>query len=66
VQLALHHWLNNMKALQGRNKLRTYCQGTIWGRIGKQFTANAFEVRGLKPFFAEIRISRSIDDTDSS
>ncbi len=43
VRLALHHWHGNVKGLQARNKLRTYIQGTIWGRIGKLFSAKAFE-----------------------
>ena len=43
VRLALHHWHDNVKGLQARNKLRTYIQGTIWGRIGKLFSAKAFE-----------------------
>ena len=43
VKLSLDHWRNNMVALRGRNKLRKYIQGTIWGRIGKLFSAKAFE-----------------------
>jgi len=43
TKLAIDHWWNNMKGLQGRNKLRTYIQGTIWGRIGKLHSAKAFE-----------------------
>ena len=43
VRLSLHHWNSNVKGLKQRNKLRTYIQGTIWGRIGKNFSAKTFE-----------------------
>lgn len=43
VKLSLDHWRANMKAMQGRARLRKYIQGTIWGRIGKMFTAQVFE-----------------------
>ena len=43
VKLSLGHWRSNMRAMKQRASLRKYIQGTIWGRVGKLFSAVAFE-----------------------
>ena len=43
LQLSTDRWRDNIKEIRKKNKLRTYMQTTIWGRIGKMITLKAFE-----------------------